>query len=294
MELWVAGFNAWGQLDPPGAPRANPRDIPTFHKSWDDELIQVLWIGDSATVVQTSRGVQCAGHSDEIGEMVCRGATLGASIAVAGNGKVAVLQNGALKLFESLQQWKANQSHEPNIPEFISSVVANQTSFTALSSTGQTWTWGDERYPSCLGRNISHKNPATIPDVIEDLESLPTGPIKKISSGGYATAALNQGNDLYVWGGRPGQPNLIKDLTADPNPVDLQGADFLDIAVGNDHMLAITTDQKLFVVGSGSNGQLGIDSKQLSDWHEVSLNLREGQRLSKVYAGYKTSFILLE
>ncbi len=108
------------------------------------------------------------------------------------------------------------------------------------------------------------------------------------------TAALTEGNDLYVWGGRPGGKNVLEQLIGEPTPVDLNGEDILDIAVGTDHMLALTSNHRLFVVGAGGNGQLGFDEKQISEWKEVSLPLKNGQQIISVHAGYKNSFLLIE
>jgi alpha-tubulin suppressor-like RCC1 family protein len=116
---------------------------------------------------------------------------------------------------------------------------------------------------------------------------------EKISSGGYATATLTSGNDVYLWG-RPGQPELSEQLTGSPIPLDLDGQDFLDVAVGENHIIVLTTDRKVFVVGAGGNGQLGSDEKQLNDWKEACLPLKPGQRVAGVYAGYKNSFVIVE
>lgn len=136
--------------------------------------------------------------------------------------------------------------------------------------------------------------PAAIPGVVEDLLDLPTGPIQKVSSGGYVTAALTEGNDLYVWGGRPGQSKLLEDLTGAPTPVDINGEDVLDVAVGVNHMIALNIERKLFVVGDGSNGQLGLDEKQVAAWKEVTLPLKANQRIASVHAGYKNSLVIVE
>jgi alpha-tubulin suppressor-like RCC1 family protein len=128
---------------------------------------------------------------------------------------------------------------------------------------------------------------------VEDLLDLPTGPIRKISSGGYVTAALTFGNDLYLWGGRPGQLKILEQLSGTPEPVDLDGQDVLDVAVGTDHILVLTTEHKLYVVGANRNGQLGLDLDQLSEWKEVALPL-DGKEIVSVHAGYKNSFLLLE
>jgi alpha-tubulin suppressor-like RCC1 family protein len=113
----------------------------------------------------------------------------------------------------------------------------------------------------------------------------------KISSGGYATAALTSANDVYFWG-RPGYPEGL--LTGSPTPLDLDGQDFLDVAVGFNHMMILTTERKLFVVGDGGSGQLGQETKHFNDWTEISLPLKETQRISRTHAGYKTSFVLVE
>lgn len=34
----------------------------------------------------------------------------------------------------------------------ITQLVAYATGFAALTATGEVWTWGDERYAACLGR----------------------------------------------------------------------------------------------------------------------------------------------
>jgi alpha-tubulin suppressor-like RCC1 family protein len=128
--------------------------------------------------------------------------------------------------------------------------------------------------------------------VIDDLSDLPDQVIK-ISSGGYATAALTAGNDIYLWG-REGHPELTEPLSGSPTPLDLEGMDFLDVAVGMNHLIVLTTGRKVFVVGAGGNGQLGLKETELKEWREVCLPLKEGQRVVSVHAGYKNSFVVVE
>lgn len=131
--------------------------------------------------------------------------------------------------------------------------------------------------------------PAYEPCLVEDLSDLPD-PIKKISSGGYATAALTLANDAYFWG-RPGHPEEL--LTPSPTPLDLDGQDILDVSVGFNHLMVLTTDHRLFVVGDGGSGQLGLDAEKLDDWKEVILPLKADQRMIGVHAGYKNSFLIV-
>ena len=96
---------------------------------------------------------------------------------------------------------------------------------------------------------------------------------------------------MYFWG-RSGEPKEL--LTGTPTPLDLDGHDILDVAVGFNHLVVLTTERKVFIVGNGGNGQLGLDLEILEDWKEVYLPLKEGQRVAKVYAGYKNTFLLVE
>lgn len=76
----------------------------------------------------------------------------------------------------------------------------------------------------------------------------------------------------------------------------MDGMEFLDLAVGMNHLIVLTTERKVFVVGAGGNGQLGLGAaiKELEDWKEVNLSLQEGQRVVSVHAGYKNSFLIVE
>lgn len=130
------------------------------------------------------------------------------------------------------------------------------------------------------------------------MQDLPTGPIRKISSGGFTTAGLTKGNDLYVWGdqARPELPRtkFADELSGQPAAVDVLGHDVLDVAVGEGFIIALTTNQRLFVTGSNSNGQLGLPSmSHVTDWEEVRLPLKRGQKMVHVNVGYKNSFVLV-
>lgn len=107
------------------------------------------------------------------------------------------------------------------------------------------------------------------------------------------TAALTEGFDLYAWGSRPGQPKLFEQISRHPEPLDVDGHDFLDVAVGNDHMIVLTTEHRVFVIGAGGNGQLGMTAERLEDWTEIVLPLNEEHSVVAVHAGYKNSFVLV-
>lgn len=195
--------------------------------------------------------------------------------------------------------------------EKVKQLAANQTSFFALTTEGTVWSWGDQRYWYCLGRetdasrSLSHhatsrnslindKRPSSIPTPIDYLCDLPGGPVTKIASGGYLTGALTLENDLYIWGGRTGETPIIPDIAEQlPTPLDIYEHDILDFGIGDRHMIVLTTDRTVFVIGEGANGQLGTQSMKAAEWLEVTLPVPSGQEIVGVAAGPRNSFVLM-
>ncbi|KAK0706784.1 regulator of chromosome condensation 1/beta-lactamase-inhibitor protein II [Lasiosphaeria miniovina] len=183
----------------------------------------------------------------------------------------------------------------------ITQLVSFATGFAALSASGRVWTWGDARFGACLGRETStspHHSPAEMPGAVEDVLDLPTGRIVRLAAGGYVVAALTAGNDLYVWGqGHPGGRPLpvLEGLTDRPAPVDIQDNDIVDVAVGDAHLVALTTEGQVFVIGDNSNGQLGLPVKAVDSWRAVSSvpGGGTGQSVVGVAAGPQNSFLMV-
>ncbi|ROW12878.1 hypothetical protein VPNG_04660 [Cytospora leucostoma] len=192
-----------------------------------------------------------------------------------------------------------------SLPKF-KQLVSYSTGFAALTlPIGDVYTWGDERYGACLGRDISSSastSSADQPGLVTALQDLPTGPVRKVAAGGYVLAALTAGDDLYLWGGGGGgsQPGGRKGVPAgmvgdEPTPVDLDGRDIADVAIGDSHLVVLTTEGEVFVVGHNGNGQLGLPGdKYAESWTRVELGLQDGRRAVGVAAGPRNSFILVQ
>ncbi|KAL2071407.1 hypothetical protein VTL71DRAFT_12642 [Oculimacula yallundae] len=299
MELWVSGFNAWGQLDFSEEEKEglDSRDLKTFKCKLKDKHIEILRTSFSATLRRSSHNLLTTGTSDGLISHCLALQDSFPTLAQAGNEqlvKFSDFPSTSLTNFSSLGALQSSNGTDLKLPEELQQIVANQTTFTALSKEGgRVYTWGDGRYPNCLGREVSDEYPANMPCIVDDLAELPGGEIRKVSSGGYVTAALTEDNDLYVWGGRAGQKAVLDGLGGSPMPTDLDGDDVWDVAVGMNHILAVTMDRRLFVVGDNGNGQLGLDVQELDSWVEVKLPLKEGNHIVGVHAGYKNSFVLV-
>lgn len=189
---------------------------------------------------------------------------------------------------------KASDLFPPSI--LLKQIVAYDTGFAALTADGSVYTWGDERYSACLGRDATEN--ATEPGLVTDLVDLPTGPIIKLAAGGYVLAALTEGQDLYIWGhgGRAAAAGLSGLKVTDvPTPVVVEDHDIVDVAVGEGHLIALAATGEVYVIGSNSNGQLGlgVDAKGVDAWTRVTIGGLEGKQIVAVAAGPKNSFLVI-
>lgn len=111
-------------------------------------------------------------------------------------------------------------------------------------------------------------------------------------------AALTAGNDLYCWGHAGRAPRALADallLSDTPSPVVVNDddSDVLDVAVGGGHMLALTSQGCVFVLGKNSNGQLGLGpggGGSVSSWTRVNLG---SVVVTGVAAGPRNSFLVV-
>ncbi|KAM7206298.1 Regulator of chromosome condensation 1/beta-lactamase-inhibitor protein II [Rhypophila sp. PSN 637] len=383
MELFVAGFNAWNQLhfdDGQEGCRVvpEPADIRTFTPVLTDQSIDKIEAFLSYTKVHsTPSGLRSAGLAPEghevlsiVGEYLDESIQSEYLTAWAFNGVIVVYTKAirSVQQYDSIKTFcthheRTRSSLEPaqpvssgssswwsfTFPDPIIQLIAYETGFVALSSKGTVYTWGDERYSACLGREVTDDSPADQPSPIAHLESLPTGPITKIATGsgtGTILAALTKGNDLYAWGQSPraepcrspsifpcsvsqsplsssslpspaataagtetkpststsSEGAVLSSLnpTADPTPVDIADwKDIADFAIGERHLLALTTEGELFVIGDNSNGQLGLPGLERGTdvWTKVEVDddrIKSGEAvITGVVAGPRNSFVII-
>ncbi|KAK0639347.1 regulator of chromosome condensation 1/beta-lactamase-inhibitor protein II [Cercophora newfieldiana] len=325
MELYAAGFNAWGQLQFGKDEQTNeePDDIPTFTRVLrDDNGIDGIHPFPSYTIVHTkTSGVLTAGLIPKADlPLTTLPHPSYSHFARASNG-LSVFNDTHLPLSPLFPQppWTPLSSLFPantNIPSTVTQLISYTTGFAALSTfpdgSTQVYTWGDERYAACLGRDIPASSDtngaadsqgetevevvATTPGIVTDLSDLPTGPITKLAAGGYVLAALTAGKDLYIWGhgGRAAAAGLRGlGVSGETMPIVIEDYDIEDVAVGEGHVVVLTTSGEVFVIGSNSNGQLGLgqEVKGVESWTRVSIK-SEGDIVG-VAAGPKCSFLLV-
>ncbi|KAI3317474.1 regulator of chromosome condensation 1/beta-lactamase-inhibitor protein II [Xylariaceae sp. AK1471] len=296
MDLYVAGFNAWRQLEfsPLGNSTEEPDDTVSFQRVLSDELIEVQYASLTCTIINTSTGLQYAGSVDEGVKSGLKQKLLSSTAAVAGNGVIATYDgiNTISQHTSLLPSTEAEDSQIFSGMEDVIQLVAYETGFVALSRDGKVWTWGDERYAATLGREITISRPAERPGIVDDLNGLPSGKIKKIAAGGYTVLALTEGHDLYAWGGHPARQPILETLSSSPSPVDVVDNDILDFSVGEAHVIALTSDGDVYIIGENTNGQLGLPLEKTAVWIKVPISLTTGTAVVGVKAGHRNSFVV--
>lgn len=91
------------------------------------------------------------------------------------------------------------------------------------------------------------------------------------------------------------QPPFLT-LCGVPNYVEVDdGKDVQDVALGDSHAIALTTDGSVFVIGDNSSGQIGLGKtarEHVQSWTKVSFDAPDGHEIVAVAAGPRSSFIL--
>ncbi|KAI0137271.1 regulator of chromosome condensation 1/beta-lactamase-inhibitor protein II [Xylariales sp. AK1849] len=298
MELFATGFNAWSQLkfEEQESCTENPDDIQIFVKVLSASFIAQPYASLSCTVVRTTTGILSAGYPDLLLQHHdIRDKLLTSSAAIAGNGVVVVFDGDqCIHQYESANHYQASKVlYSFSGLSDIVQLLAYETGFVALSADGRVWTWGDGRYGACLGRDVSEISPADQPCCVTDLDDLPTGRIRMLAAGGYLLMALTEGHDLYAWGGHPGRPAIIEELSGSPSPVVVEEKDITDCAVGESHAIVLTSDGDIYAIGDNTNGQLGIPDGKVASWNKILLNSKAGSSVSAVVCGPRSSFALV-
>ncbi|UNI16096.1 hypothetical protein JDV02_002567 [Purpureocillium takamizusanense] len=316
MALFAAGFNPWNQLslgrDADSGHESD--DLSSFAKVLDGRRIRrpvarltYTLVHRDGAWIRAGVGFRDDGLDDALDDAhACAEAANGellivydedtpaASDAIIGghDQKSKVLAKYASR--RDLNAQKRQATWRCKSP--VEAVAAFDAGFIILYSDGAVATLGDARFQDCLGREVTDESPSTEPGIVPDIASLGE-PIKKVSAGGYTLAALTESGGIYAWGmptsGTHRRQQALPGLTGIPNYIEVDGGkDVLDVALGDSHAMVLTVDGSVYVVGSNSNGQLGLGStvKRVESWTRLSIS--EEHQVSGVAAGPRSSFIL--
>ena len=157
-----------------------------------------------------------------------------------------------------------------------------QLAFADDVAQHQVFGWG-----SCIKGQLGvgkESQGLSMPTIIQDLDGQE---IISLSAMSEKSSAVNHYGELLTWGSvknksiLDAQGNPYKENLKLPTIFASEDMLFSKVAVGKEHIAAITKDGKLFTMGTEDHGKLGHDAKVVSDEEKK----QEADRYKK--AGYK-------
>ncbi|KAJ6440748.1 regulator of chromosome condensation (RCC1)-like protein [Purpureocillium lavendulum] len=320
MALFAAGFNPWNQLSL-GRDTDSGResdDLFSFAKVLEGRSIRSPVARLTYTLVRRDNAWVRAGVglSDDYGDDALE---TSCACAKAGNGEILVVCDdgdgddnpagsgafggGVTQKSKVLAKYASRRAFDTQTRQAswrskspVKAVAAYDAGFVILYHDGTVATLGDARFQDCLGRETTRDSPSDEPGIVPDLADLGE-PIKHVSAGGYTLVALTESGNIYAWGtptsGTHRRGQALHGLGGIPNYVEVDGGkDVLDVALGDSHAIALTTDGSVYVVGNNSNGQLGLGREVELAHSWTKLSFPSGHEIAGVAAGPRSSFIL--
>jgi alpha-tubulin suppressor-like RCC1 family protein len=238
-QLYAFGDNEFGQLGTSTEHLANPTPVLVSLPGASGPVVQVA-AGENHSLAVTSTGQLYSFGLNQSGQL----------------GRVTNNGGGA-----------ANPTPElvslPGATGPVTQVAAGERHSLALTSTGQLYSFGDNKYGQ-LGREPSAMEANPNPGLV----NLPgaSGPVTEIVGGGYHSLAVTATGQLYSFGeNRYGQLGVAANsgtevANQEPALVNLPGESggVTQLAAGLSDSLAVTSTGQLYAFGENQFGQLGI------------------------------------
>ena len=147
----------------------------------------------------------------------------------------------------------------------------------------------DENFTDPLQANIApNYSFLSVPDELADN-------VRDINGFSGFTVGVSENNEIYIWG------NTVNNLTgvdysAVPEEVLEKGVAFA--AAGSDHIIAITTDGKLYGWGSSNTGQFGYVTNEADPYIQMPEELITGtidvSQVQQLIAGYQCTALVMK
>ena len=166
-----------------------------------------------------------------------------------------------------------NTPTELTVETSFGTITAGASHSLAIDADGNVYAWGDYSKGQS-GTSTTTINSPT-PFKIDELTA-----IKAVDAGKEHTLALGEDGSIWAWGGNSAGQLGNGTTTASNKPVRPEvedGVTFSAIAAGGLHSVALASDNRVWVWGSNSAGQLGNGSTVSSN-KPVKLEVKDGSK----------------
>lgn len=143
----------------------------------------------------------------------------------------------------------------------VTAIAAGGSHSAAIfSNTSTVASWGYNGFGQ-LGNNST--TDSRVPVQVKDSSGTPLSGIKAIAAGGAFSVAIDRDDNILVWGyngfGQLGKDPATVSFSAVPVQITGIAGKVVAIAAGLDHVLALTSDGKIWAWGYNFYNQLGVD-----------------------------------
>lgn len=235
-------------------------------------------IGDGSTVNRNLPVDVTSGFSLGVGEVIAK-VSLGEfhSSAITSLGKIYSWGNNA-KSQIGIGSWRVGEYFTTPVDinsrfvffedEHPVNLSIGGSHSAIITSRGRVFTWGNNSYGQLGYIAIGSFEYPTPIEIKGEYETLPGELITKIELGGYFSGALTSLNRVLMWGDNTiGQLGIgTTNYTNEPKltPIDITnrfnlntGEKVIDIVLGTNHSIVLTSEGRIFTWGSNFYGQLG-------------------------------------
>ncbi len=231
-QLWAWGWNGYGQFG--NGQTNNPNGTPT--------KISLAGLTPGATIAQIATSYEHSIALDSNGEVWTWGSNFNGML---GDGTTTRRLSPVKVVFPGLVTGATFKQIGTGLYHSM-----------ALDSSGQLWAWGENGFGNLANGNLVNKYvPAQVV-----FSGLSAG-IKKFSTFGRHTLALDNNGDVWAWGynsnGQLGDGTTIDKTSTAKIIFTGLTAPIKHISAGDTHSLAVDSNGDIWTWGNNSNGQLG-------------------------------------
>lgn len=119
--------------------------------------------------------------------------------------------------------------------------------------------------------------------------------VREISGFSAFTVGVSQDNELYIWGN---VKNKLTNADYGAIPEEVKEKGVAHAAAGSDHIIAITTDGKVFGWGNGNTGQFGYVKNEADPYIQMPEQLLTGtidaSQVRQLIAGYQCTALIMQ
>ena len=163
-------------------------------------------------------------------------------------------------------------------------VSAGESHSLALGDDDNVYAWGANQYGEVGDGTVSTANVPVRVQLPEEIE------ITSLATGFGHSLALSADGRIFAWGhnfsGELGNGTTVSSsvpvLVEQP-----EGVDFIQIAAGSSHSIALGDDGKTYAWGNNARNQLGNNATKYASWTPVQVTQPAGVTFTRITAGYE-------